>query len=119
LTDAARGVWLDEFAAGPGDVPGTPPGWSVRKRTLRGGPGDGVDLVEVDNGALRFSVLPTRGLGLWRGSYRGIELGWRAPVVGPVHPKYVELSARNGLGWLTGFDEWLCRCGLSWMGPAG
>ena len=30
--------------------------WSVRKRTLRGGPRDGIDLIDVDNGALKFSM---------------------------------------------------------------
>ena len=34
-------------------------------------PARGVDLIEVHNGALSFSVLPTRGMGLWRGEYRG------------------------------------------------
>jgi galactose mutarotase-like enzyme len=94
-------------------------GWSIRKRTLRGGLSDGVEIVEVDNGALSFTVLPTRGMGLWKGKYKDIDLGWSAPVRGPVHPKFVDLSFRGGLGWLTGFDEWLCRCGLAWNGPPG
>src|SRR5436305_7768990 len=120
LTDVARDVWLDTFAAGPGDVPmESLAAWSIRKRTLRGGLRDGVDLVEVDNGALSFSVLPTRGMGLWRGAYRGLLLGWRAPVVGPVHPKFVNVADRGGLGWLAGFDELLCRCGLASNGPPG
>jgi hypothetical protein len=93
--------------------------WSIRKRVLHGGLSEGVEVVEIDNGALAFTVLPTRGMGLWKGRYRNLELGWSAPVIGPVHPKFVELSARNGLGWLTGFDEWLCRCGLAWNGPPG
>lgn len=120
LTDVEHDVWVDHFHTGSAElgVAAAHP-WSVRKRTLRGGPRDGVDLIEVDNGALKFSVLPTRGMGLWRGSYRGLPLGWQAPVVGPVHPKFVDLSARGGLGWLTGFDEWLCRCGLAWCGPPG
>src|SRR5262249_53076390 len=56
---------------------------------------------------------------IWRGEYRGNTLGWRSPTRGPVHPKFVQLSARGGLGWLEGFDEWLCRCGLSSNGPPG
>jgi hypothetical protein len=120
LTDVDRDIWLDSFHVGPAELGiAGQVNWSVRKRTLRGGPRDGVDLIEVDNGALRFAVLPTRGMGLWRGSYRGLSLGWQAPVVGPVHPKFVDQTARNGLGWVTGFDEWLCRCGLAWMGPPG
>ncbi|HEY7308875.1 MAG TPA: aldose 1-epimerase family protein [Gemmataceae bacterium] len=120
LTDVHGDVWLDSFATGSDTLHlPTPFDWSLRKRTLRGGLRDGLDLIEVHNGALSFSVLPTRGMGLWRGDYRGNPLGWRAPIVGPVHPKYVQLTDRGGLGWLTGFDELLCRCGLSSNGPPG
>src|SRR4029077_4672437 len=120
LTDVLSDVWLDTFSVGNDSLRlGTPHDWSVRKRTLRGGPRDGVDLIEVHNGALSFSVLPTRGMGLWRGDYRGNLLGWRSPVLGPVHPKYVQLNDRGGLGWLSGFDELLCRCGLAFNGPPG
>ena len=87
--------------------------WSVKKHRLRGGRRDGVDLIVVDNGALRFSVVPTRGMGLWKGWYDGNRLGWDSPVTdGPVHPSLVNLAAAGGLGWLDGFDELLARCGL-------
>lgn len=120
LTDVANDVWLDSFSVGNDSLRlATPHDWSIRKRTLRGGLRDGVDLVEVHNGALSYSLLPTRGMGLWRGEYRGNYLGWRAPVLGPVHPKLVDLTARGGLGWLDGFDEWMCRCGLNSNGPPG
>lgn len=94
-------------------------GVSVTQRTLRRGLSEGVRVIEIDNGALQFTILPTRGMGLWKGRFGQIDLGWRSPVVGPVHPKFVEQSSRGGLGWLTGFDEWLCRCGLAWNGPPG
>jgi hypothetical protein len=120
LTDTLNDVWLDSFAVGNDSLRlATPHDWSIRKRTLRGGLRDGVDLIEVHNGALSYSVLPMRGMGLWRGEYRGNFLGWRAPVSGPVHPKFVRLDERGGLGWLAGFDEWLCRCGLESNGPPG
>jgi hypothetical protein len=120
LTDVHADVWLDSLAVGNDALRlPTPHDWSVRKRTLRGGLRDGVDLIEVHNGALSFTVLPTRGMGLWRGDYRGLPLGWRAPVAGPVHPQFVNLPDRGGLGWLAGFDELLCRCGLSSNGPPG
>jgi hypothetical protein len=120
LTDVANDVWLDGFAVANDSLRlPTPHDWSIRKRTLRGGLRDGVDLIEVHNGALSFSVIPTRGMGLWRGDYRGNILGWRSPVAGPVNPQFVGLNDRGGLGWLDGFDEWLCRCGLSWNGPPG
>lgn len=120
LTDLASDVWLDSFAVSNDSLRlPTPHDWSIRKRTLRGGLRDGIDLIEVHNGALSFAVLPTRGMGLWRGEYRGNYLGWKAPVQGPVHPRHVNAEARGGLGWLTGFDEWLCRCGLVSNGPPG
>jgi len=120
LTDVQGDVWLDSFAAGNDSIHlPTPFDWSIRKRTLRGGLRDGLDLIEVHNGVLSFSILPTRGMSLWRGDYRGNPLGWRSPIVGPVHPKYVQLTDRGGLGWLNGFDELLCRCGLSSNGPPG
>ncbi len=81
-------------------------------RTLRGGRREGVDMVEIDNGAFRFAVVPTRGMGLWRGWLGETEIGWQSPVNGPVHPCYVPLTEPSGLGWLEGFDELLCRCGL-------
>lgn len=112
LTDAEKGVWLERFeSAAPDDTPAEKR-WALGKRTLHGGLSDGVDLVEVDNGALSFAVVPTRGLGLLRAQYRGISLGWKAPVRGPVHPKFVNLAERSGLGWLQGFDEFMVRCGL-------
>ena len=86
---------------------------------LRGGVRDGIDLIEVHNGALSFQLLPTRGMSIWRGEHRGNPLGWRAPLPGPVHPKFVPRNDRNGIGWLAGFDEWLCRCGLASVGPPG
>jgi Domain of unknown function (DUF4432) len=121
LTDVAHDVWLDTFATGADrlSLGGAPHHWSIRKRTLHGGLRDGIDLVEVDNGALAYSILPTRGMGLWRGNYRGLFLGWHAPVQGPVHPKFVNPADRGGIGWLAGFDEWLCRCGLAANGPPG
>lgn len=120
LTDIHHDVWLDHFATGSDQFTfGTGHDWSIRKRTLRGGLRDGIDLVEVANGPLHFSILPTRGMGLWRGNYRGLPLGWKAPLEGPVHPKFVPISDRGGIGWLAGFDEWLCRCGLASNGPPG
>src|SRR5262245_41415732 len=113
LTDVRGDIWVDSFAVGNDCLHLGPHDWQLRKRTLRGGLRDGVDLLEVHNGALSFVVLPTRGMGLWRGDFRGHRLGWRAPVQGPVHPAFVNQADRGGLGWLAGFDELLCRCGLA------
>ena len=120
LTDTVNDVWLDSFTTGNDRVPlGVGQHWSLHKRTLKGGLRDGIDVIEVDNGELSYTILPTRGMGLWRGNYRGIDLGWKAPIHGPVHPRHVNTADRGGIGWLQGFDEWLCRCGLASNGPPG
>ncbi|MFO0968549.1 MAG: aldose 1-epimerase family protein [Gemmataceae bacterium] len=120
LTDIHHDLWLESLHTGSEHLPlGDGQEWHIRKRTLHGGLRDGVDLIEVSNGPLQFAVLPTRGMGLWRGAYRGLPLGWKAPLQGPAHPKFVPVNDRGGIGWLTGFDEWLCRCGLASNGPPG
>src|SRR5207244_7714578 len=86
---------------------------------------DGVRVVEIDNGAMCIDLLPTRGMGIWRvrrehpSPSRGGEsvLGWHAPSREPVHPAFVPLMEPAGLGWLDGFNELLCRCGLESNGP--
>lgn len=90
--------------------------WSVKSYTLRGGLQEGVDVVEVNNGKLSFAVLPTRGMGIWKGQYGDISLGWDSPVKDPVNPVYINELERGGLGWLKGFNEWIVRCGLNSMG---
>jgi hypothetical protein len=119
LTDVAHRIWKESFIVGPGDnlkLAGSA-GWLVKKYTLRGGLSDGVDVVEVNNGKLSVSILPTRGMGLWRGTCDGLELGWNSPVALPVYPAFVDVCDRGGIGWLAGFNEWLCRCGLEFNGP--
>jgi galactose mutarotase-like enzyme len=59
-----------------------------------------------------LSLLPTRGMGIHRVHCGDIELAWRSPASGPIHPKFVNPHEASGIGWLAGFDEWLCRCGL-------
>ncbi|MDR0327038.1 MAG: aldose 1-epimerase family protein [Planctomycetaceae bacterium] len=84
----------------------------VSERRLFGGPSDGVTLVELEVGDLSLGVLPTRGMGIWRGRCGDVQLKWDAPCAGPVHPALVNLADPSGLGWLDGFNEWLVRCGL-------
>lgn len=93
--------------------------WSVRWKTLRGGVSEGIQVVELDNGRLSLAVLPTRGMGIWKGRLGDLPLEWKSPVERPVHPSLVNLHNRGGLGWLDGFGELLCRCGLAFMGPPG
>lgn len=97
---------------GPQDFGAAAGNWGVHCSRLRGGLSDGVDLVELNNGALSFTVVPTRGMGLWQAALPGWPIGWQSPVRGPVHPAFVDLGEPSGLGWLDGFDELLVRCGL-------
>jgi hypothetical protein len=114
LTDVAHDLWVENYAISSAELgSSTKIPWSLVKRTLRGGRREGVDLIEVNNGALSFSVLPTRGMGIWKGQFQRDHLGWDSPVRdGPVHPGFVNVLNRGGLGWLEGFDELLVRCGL-------
>lgn len=93
--------------------------WLVRKRVLRGGRSEGVEMIEVEAGALKVAICPTRGMGIWKASYRGWDLGWNSPVPGPVHPTFVNLQDYGGIGWIAGFDEWIVRCGLASNGAPG
>lgn len=93
--------------------------WSVKTYTLRGGVQEGVQVVEVQNGNLSFAVLPTRGMGIWKGQCGKVRLGWDSPVKSPVNPAFIQEQDRGGLGWLKGFNEWFVRCGLNSMGAPG
>lgn len=112
LTDIAQGAYLDSLSILPEQVGGAARGYKIVKRRLGGGLRDGVDLVEIDNGPLRLAVIPTRGMGLWKVWHGNWEIGWTSPVRGPVNPALVPLWEPSGIGWLNGFDELLCRCGL-------
>jgi hypothetical protein len=98
---------------------GMPAPWSVRKMTLRGGRQQGVDVILVDNGRLTFTVVPTRGMGLLEATCDDVRLGWDSPVDEVVHPHFLNLGGRGGLGWHEGFNEFLVRGGLEWAGQPG
>lgn len=106
MTHTTLGI-ADEFA------------FSVRQYTLHGGKQEGVTLIEVDNGHLVFTVVPTRGMSILRVRAGDITLGWDSPVKEVVHPAFIDLQARGGLGWLDGFNEMLVRGGYEWSGHPG
>lgn len=112
LIDTPNGIYVDPLTISPTDVEDATGEFSVNKRRLQGGPSDGVDIVEVNNGAMQFTILPSRGMGLWRATCGDVELGWNSPANGPVNPAFVPLWEPSGLGWLDGFDELIVRCGL-------
>jgi galactose mutarotase-like enzyme len=119
LIDQAAGqeATPSQVVIGERDLPGMGKA-AVIKRTYLGGLSDGVVSVEINNGEIEIDVLPTRGMGIWRVLHRSNDaagmstLGWKSPNRGPVHPAFVDLGEPSGLGWLDGFDELLCRCGL-------
>ena len=120
LTDVEHALWTESWTIDESTLPlGTEHTWRVQKTALKGGIQDGVDLIEIDNGALSVFIVPTRGMGIWKGTYRGIPLGWESPVRDLVNPAFIELNDRGGLGWLKGFNEWIVRCGLDSNGAPG
>jgi hypothetical protein len=120
LTSAARNVRLDtwQLTHRDFDFKSAAP-WSVQKYTLHGGKQEGVDVIVVNNGKLTFTVVPTRGMGVLKVELGDVRLGWDSPVKEVVHPQFVNLESRGGLGWLEGFNEWMVRCGLEFAGHPG
>lgn len=86
--------------------------FKLEHRLLRSGTSTGVEMLTVHGKRASFTVVPTRGMGIWRASSGGVDYGWDSPVRGPIHPSLVPLDEPSGIGWLTGFDELLVRCGL-------
>ncbi len=113
IVDAENRVYLDSLDIQ--DSVATSAGifsFRVIKKRLHGGVQEGVDVVEIEAGELRFTVLLTRAMNVLNASYCDVELKWDSPVKGPVHPAFVPIFAPNGCGWLEGFCEWIARCGL-------
>jgi Domain of unknown function (DUF4432) len=93
--------------------------FSVRMRTLHGGRQEGVCIVDIDTGAMKISVVPTRGMNVLEAVAGSVRVGWNSPVSEVVNPAFIELNGRAGLGWLEGFNEMVTRCGYGWIGHPG
>ena len=120
LTDVEQNIYKETANLTNSEVtPDCPVAWSVKKYVLHGGKQEGVEVIEVNNGKLRFNVVPTRGMSIQEVVMGDLRLGWDSPVRGLVHPKYINLESRQGLGWLEGFNEWMVRCGLEFFGAPG
>ena len=120
LTSVCAGIHIESWRLDQLSVPlPTAADWGITKTTLRGGRQQGVDIIEVNNGHLRFAIIPTRGMSVLSVESGDVRLGWDSPVKEVVHPQFINLASRNGLGWLEGFNEWLVRCGVEWMGHPG
>jgi len=118
LIDVEKGIYVEKWHISDQELK-IGEKWRIEKRRLYGGLSDGVDLIMVDNGQLSFMIVPTRGMGIWKGEYQGIFLGWESPVKDLVHPRHINLEDRGGLGWLDGFNEMIVRCGLGNFGAPG
>lgn len=120
LTSASRNIHLDNWQITHRELNlNTASAWSVQKTTLHGGKQEGVDVIVVNNGKLTFTVIPTRGMNVLKVELGDVRLGWDSPVKEVVHPQFINLQSRGGLGWLEGFNEWMVRCGLEWAGHPG
>jgi Domain of unknown function (DUF4432) len=97
--------------------PATP--FSVVQRILHGGRQEGVTVIDIDNGAMTISVVPTRGMNVLEAVAGELRLGWDSPVDELVHPAFINLMDSGGLGWLQGFNELVARCGFQWFGAPG
>ncbi|NIN13263.1 MAG: DUF4432 family protein, partial [Gemmatimonadales bacterium] len=73
----------------------------------------------MDNGELTVVLLPTRGMGILEAYTSELSLGWQSPVRQVVHPAHVDEETCGGLGWLEGFNEFICRCGPAYHGDPG
>lgn len=74
----------------------------VRHGRFVGGVSDGVEVIEVNTGAVRAMILPTRGMSIWYLETSRTRIGWESPIQGPVHPSLVPIWDPSGLGWLEG-----------------
>jgi hypothetical protein len=117
LISAEKNVWEEAWTFNAAGLPIS--GCAIRKTTLHGGKQEGVDLIEVNNGVLKFVVIPTRGMSVLRVESGDLRLGWDSPVKEVVNPAHINLTSRGGLGWLEGFNEWMVRAGLESNGHPG
>jgi hypothetical protein len=120
LTSAEKNQWTDQWEGTSKEItPQCPTEWSVKKYSLHGGKQEGVDVILIDNGMTQIAICPTRGMGILWAKRQDVRLGWNSPVKEIVNPKWINLSSRGGLGWLEGFNEFVCRCGMEWAGHPG
>ncbi|HTC84845.1 MAG TPA: DUF4432 family protein [Rhizomicrobium sp.] len=90
--------------------------WSVALRTLHGGRQEGVQVIDVDNGAMTFTIVASRGFEVWKAQVGKLRLGWDSPVQEIIHPSYIRLTDNGGQGWVAGFGGLMVRGGLASFG---
>ena len=72
--------------------------FSVTLRTLHGGRQEGVSIVDIDNGTMKLSVVPTRGMNVLQASVGNVRMGWDSPVK-EVRPSSNSMAAVGWAGW--------------------
>src|SRR5438128_2604455 len=65
LIDADSNLATAEWKISSAEWGGKSP-WKVALRTVHGGRQEGVQVIEVDNGAMTFTIVPTRGFEVWK-----------------------------------------------------
>jgi len=115
LIDAAANLATANWKVASTEWGGTG-NWSVELRTLHGGRQEGVQVIEVNNGAMSFTIVPTRGFEVWKAQAGKLRLGWDSPVQEIVHPSYIRLTDNGGQGWVAGFGGLMVRGGLASFG---
>ena len=86
--------------------------FGIKHHQIQSGSSAGMHCLSIDTGSVTATILPDRGMGLWKCWSGDLEFGWQSPVTGPVNPSLVPVHDASGIGWLEGFDELLVRCGL-------
>lgn len=88
--------------------------YGVEEHRLVGGKGDGMRLLEVNNGkGLELTVLPDRAGDIAKLRFKGINMSYMSPC-GYVAPAYYD---NNGSNWLNSFTAgFLTTCGLQAVG---
>ena len=100
LIDSDQSLQLSQWKLSQKDLPETgDTGWAVQLETLAGGKQDGVQLLTIAHDALTVSIISTRGMNIYEVKSGDLRLGWDSPVKEIVHPKYINLDSRGGLGW--------------------
>jgi hypothetical protein len=117
LTDAGNNIEVSNWSLASEQLElGDHVPFRIWKKTLHGGKQEGSTLVGIETGELSVLVVPTRGMGIYKAHFGGVEFGWNSPVDEIVHPSFMDLTGRGGLGWLEGFNELMVRCGYEWTG---
>ena len=100
LTDVDEDIYVEQISLGPEQVGGPAKGYSrdqadpPRRTARRGRRGRGRQRAVP----LRRRADPRHGH--LAGDCGDVQLGWKSPVKGPVHPAFVPLWEPSGIGWL-------------------